>query len=201
MIFLLNNEEIDIQLENEKTVGEVLTNFQILCEKNNATIIGINIDDQNIDADKIEQHFNTDINNIEKLNISTVCLQDIYLGFANINQLCNEITSKLEDIPVQLQNNQDNIANKTITDFTYLFDSFCRITTLATIFPDLFEKLKIDDKSLHIFLQEDFSPILADFEQAIKSKDTILIGDLAEYEILPKVELIKEFTKQFCETN
>ena len=44
---------------------------------------------------------------------------------------------------------------------------------------------------------EDFSPILHDFEDAMKNNDTVLIGDLSEYEICPRLKSISEALKQF----
>ncbi len=38
----------------------------------------------------------------------------------------------------------------------------------------------------------DFSPILIDFEQALQNNDTVLIGDLSEYEICPRLKAISE---------
>ena len=43
----------------------------------------------------------------------------------------------------------------------------------------------------------DFAPILSDFENAFKDKDTVLIGDLSEYEIAPRIAQMKEFCSDF----
>ena len=51
---------------------------------------------------------------------------------------------------------------------------------------DIYQKINIDGKKINEFFQE-FSQILNDFEQAIASKDTVLMGDLAEYEISPRL--------------
>ena len=51
--------------------------------------------------------------------------------------------------------------------------------------------IETDDgnKTVGDFFQ-DFMPILSDFEQAVESGDTVLIGDLAEYEISPRLSAI-----------
>ena len=35
MDFYVNGDKIDVQLEDEKTVGDVLKSFEITCEQNN----------------------------------------------------------------------------------------------------------------------------------------------------------------------
>ena len=55
MEFYVNNEKIDVQLENEKTVGDVLKSFELTCEQNNAAVIGININNKTITADIFDE--------------------------------------------------------------------------------------------------------------------------------------------------
>ena len=42
---------------------------------------------------------------------------------------------------------------------------------------------------------KEFSPVLLDYEQALQSNDTVLIGDLSEYEICPRLQAISEALK------
>ena len=42
--FYINGDKIEVQLENEKTVGDVLHSFELTCEENNAAVIGITVD-------------------------------------------------------------------------------------------------------------------------------------------------------------
>ena len=42
----------------------------------------------------------------------------------------------------------------------------------------------------------DFSPILADFEEALKNNDQVMIGDLSEYEICPRLQAISQALKK-----
>ncbi|NLM00454.1 MAG: hypothetical protein GX220_03245 [Treponema sp.] len=192
MDFYVNEEKIDLSIENEKNVGDILTNFQTLCENNNATIIGIIIDGKNIPADEIDEISKKLLVNTNKIELTTVALEDIQKGFSEIKKLCDDLSVKLEEVPVQLQNNLDAKVNQTVKDFTYMFDSFFRITTLSSLFPSFFEKLIIKDKPVNEFLINDLAPILKDFEAALINKDTVLIGDLCEYEILPTVNEIKD---------
>ena len=49
--FYINGDETSVQLENEKTIGDVLHSFELTCEENNAAVIGISIDDKIITAE------------------------------------------------------------------------------------------------------------------------------------------------------
>ena len=74
-----------------------------------------------------------------------------------------------------------------INRFAESFDILCHLATLSSLFPAKFDGKKIAEKSLAEFLK-DFSPILTDFEDSLKNKDTVLTGDLAEYELKPRLE-------------
>ena len=41
----------------------------------------------------------------------------------------------------------------------------------------------------------DFSPILKDFEDALQNNDTVMLGDLSEYEICPRLHEISKALK------
>ena len=49
--------------------------------------------------------------------------------------------------------------------------------------------MNIDGVNVHDFFG-DFLNILAEFEDAIKNSDSVMLGDLAEYEITPRIESI-----------
>ena len=51
------------------------------------------------------------------------------------------------------------------------------------------------DKSMLQDFFKEFSPVLLDYEQALQSNDTVLIGDLSEYEICPRLQAISEALK------
>ena len=52
--------------------------------------------------------------------------------------------------------------------------------------------------SAYDFFKE-FSPILEDFEQALKSNDTVTVGDLSEYEICPRLlDISKSLEELIC---
>ena len=42
--FYINGQSVDVQLEDEQTIGDVLKSFEKTCEENNAAVIGITVD-------------------------------------------------------------------------------------------------------------------------------------------------------------
>lgn len=60
---------------------------------------------------------------------------------------------------------------------------------MSALFPEVYSSIVIDGKSVTEFFEE-FAPLAADFEQSLETKDTVTSGDLCEYEIAPRLELI-----------
>lgn len=68
MDIYVNNEQIDVQLEDEKNIGDVLKSFEATCEENNAAVIGIVLDGKNITADEIDNVSTKEITILQKLS-------------------------------------------------------------------------------------------------------------------------------------
>ncbi|MBQ8013545.1 MAG: hypothetical protein IJ257_03995 [Treponema sp.] len=189
MDFYVNNEKLDIVLEDEKTIGDVLKSFEAECEKNNATTINITLNGKNIGADEFDSIFTEPINDDTKLELIIVTQDEIKASFQNQKAECLELSEMLLNLPVQLQSGKDKEATLLIAKLADFIEKFCHTATLSALFPAIHEKLSIDEKSVSEFFH-DFSQILNDFEQAIAAKDTVLMGDLAEYEISPRLQSI-----------
>jgi hypothetical protein len=189
MDFYVNKEKIDITLENEKTVGDVLKSFEEECARNNATTINIVLNGNNVNAEDFEKASATELSDNTKLELTIVTCDEVKKAFENQKSACSAISEELKLLPVKLQGGKDKEATEMIAKLADLIENFCHTATLSALFPDLYEKLKVDGKTVSEFFQ-DFSGILNDFEQAISSKDTVLMGDLAEYEISPRLESI-----------
>ena len=46
--FYINGQQVDVQIEDEQTIGDVLKSFESTCEENNAAVIGITVDGKQI---------------------------------------------------------------------------------------------------------------------------------------------------------
>ena len=189
MEFYVNNEKLDIVLETEKTVGDVLKSFEEECAKNDATTINITLDGKNISAQEFDSIFNQPLKDDTKLELVIITKAEVKNAFEEEKKDCLALSKDLLELPVKLQGGKDKEATTLIARLADFIENFCHVTTLSALFPEIYKKLNIDRKSVNDFFQ-DFSQILNDFEQAIASKDTVLMGDLAEYEISPRLQSI-----------
>ena len=193
--FYINGDPVEVQLEGEETIGDVLKSFEITCEENAAAVIGITVDGKTITADSFDQEASKALGKDTKFEFSVVTKDSIKQSFAELSKLFEELSHKMEDVPVALQSGKNQEVSDSIKKVADSIDNFCHIAALASLFPQDFASTKIDGKQFGQFF-EDFSPILADFEQALTNNDTVLIGDLAEYEICPRLKSISQALKQ-----
>ena len=101
------------------------------------------------------------------------------------------LAKELENVAVLIQSGKDKDVSRLIKKTADYIDNFCHIVTYASLFPEEYGKISIDGKSVSDFFA-DFSPILQEFEGALQSKDTVLTGDLAEYELAPRIKAIAD---------
>ncbi len=187
----VNGNAVDITLEDERTVGDVLRGLETAFAQNNATTIGITLNGTSISADAFDAAAQTPLADDTAIDVTVVSEDDIKAAFAAEAETSRVIAAKLEQIPVQLQSGKDKDANAIISQLADLVDSVCHTASLAALFPSIFEKLSIAGKSVSEFFAE-FSDILNNFRQALEDKDNVLIGDLAEYEISPRLTALAD---------
>lgn len=192
----INGDKIDAQLDGEKTVGDVLVSFEKTCEENEAAVIGILLDGKPVTAEIYDETAKLPLGEDTKFDFNVITKQAIKDSFKNLSSLFEELAEKMEKVPLELQNGNKKEASESIKNVADSIDSFCHVAALATLFPESFNATTIGDKSFKDFFA-DFSPILLDFEQALQNNDSIMIGDLAEYEICPRLKEISESLKSF----
>jgi hypothetical protein len=94
--------------------------------------------------------------------------------------------SELADLPVLLQTGKEDQAMKVVLYFIEIFNKVIRVI------PEL-RKSGIDTSSISIGgsamaeFYGSFNEVLRDLTGAFERKDSVLIGDLAEYEVLPRM--------------
>lgn len=192
----LNGENIDAQIENEKTVGDILNSFEQTCEENEAAVIGIKINDKQITVDNFDEESAKALTNDEKIEFTVVTKTNIKDSFQNLSELFEKLSTEMEDVPVKLQNNQKVEVIESIKILADSINQFSHTAALASLFPESFSQTTINGMDFNEFFK-DFSAILLDYENALQSDDTVLIGDLSEYEICPRLKSISESLKTF----
>lgn len=190
--FFINGTPVEVKIEDEQTIGDVLSSFEKTCEENKVAVIGIIIDGKQITANIFDDEVNKPLEKNTKFEFTVVSENDIKASFIKLTELFNELAKKMEQIPVELQNGKNLEASNSIKQLADAIDQFCRIATLASLFPQTFKDSAIENMNFADFFA-DFSPVLKDFEDALKNNDTVMIGDLAEYEICPRLLQISKF--------
>lgn len=193
MEFYLNEEKIDVTIESEKTVGDVFKSFELLCEENQAAVIGIVLDGKNITAEEFDVISKQELKDSMIFNFNVVTKTAIQESFTKLSELFTELADKMIQIPVELQSGKDKDAHNSIKTLADSIENFCHIAALASLFEE-YTNVTIDDMPFADFFAQ-FSPVLNDFEQALKDNDTVTVGDLAEYEICPRLQAIAKTLK------
>ena len=189
--FYINGQKVDVQIEDEQTVGDVLKSFESTCEENNAAVIGISVDGKQITADFFDEEAAKPLSENTKFEFSIVTINEIKASFAKLSELFNELANQMEGVPVALQSGKNLEVSESIKKLADSIDQFCHIATLASLFPETFTNTTMNGMNFKDFFA-DFSPILKDFEDALQNNDTVMLGDLSEYEICPR---LKEISK------
>jgi UPF0288 family protein (methanogenesis marker protein 3) len=191
----VNGKSADITLEGEKTVGEVLKAFEAEAAKANATTVSIVLNGTPVAAKDFDEAIKTPITDSTLIELNVISKMDIADSFALSCSEFTKLAKELQNVPVLLQSGRDKEANVVITKLASEIDRFCHAATLSALFPDTYSKLLIDGKEIGTFFAE-FAPVLSDFENALQSKDTVTVGDLAEYEISPRLEKLAAAIKE-----
>lgn len=189
MKIYINGQEADITLDSERNLGDVLKSFEAECAKNSATTVNIVVDGQDVDVEEFEVFTQRPVETISTLELTTITEDDVLVSFRDIATRFAELIEALRLISVQFQNGQDKKALVTVTQLADNVDYFCKVTALSTLFPEKFAHMNIDGVKVQDFFG-DFLTILTDFEDAFKNSDSVMLGDLAEYEITPRIESI-----------
>lgn len=193
----VNDGPVDITLENEKTVGDFLKSFEEAIEQEGATTTGIVLNGKTISAEEIDEIQGLPLEDDTEIELTVISKQQILETFSgNIESLTN-LNSQLSEISVLLQSGKDGEACSIINRLADEMATFVRAARLSALFPEIYEKITVDGKDLTSFFEE-FSGILKDFEQALAEKDTVTVGDLAEYEISPRLQQIIDSLNSCC---
>lgn len=194
----VNDAPVDITLEDEKTVGDFLKSFEEAIEKEDATTTGIVLDGKSISADEIDAIQNKPLEESTSIELTVISKPQIIESFRGDIASLTDLSKKLGEISVLIQSGKDGEAFSIINNLANEMANFVRNARLSALFPDVYEKITVDGKDLNTFF-EDFSVILKEFEQALSEKDTVTVGDLAEYEINPRLQQIIESLDKCCQ--
>ncbi|GHV81544.1 hypothetical protein AGMMS49991_01020 [Spirochaetia bacterium] len=106
--------------------------------------------------------------------------------FDRMEGLVSGITGRLEELPLDIQTGKDGRAAETVSLFTGVTEKLFRIFFLLQARDKTFGGILIESIPVYDFLGE-FSAALKELLAAYESKDVVLVGDLAEYELAPRL--------------
>jgi hypothetical protein len=196
MDLFVNGTKVDATLENEKTIGDILRSFELTCEQNDAAVIGIRVDDAKVDADSFDAYAVKPLEENTKFEFDVVTRQAVTEAFKHLSSLFSSLAERMELIPVDLQSGKGKAASESITQLADGIELFCHTAALSSLFPETYESILIDSKPFAEFFA-DFTPVLSQFEEALQSNDTVLVGDLSEYEICPRLKAVSKALEAF----
>jgi len=107
--------------------------------------------------------------------------------FSNLRPLLEETCARLTDLPLDIQTGKDARASQTIQIFSGITEKIFRV----------YKQLEIQGYIPKNAAEENLSKQINEFNGAVKElllayekNDTVLVGDLAEYEIAPRLQKI-----------
>jgi hypothetical protein len=96
------------------------------------------------------------------------------------------LAQRLRDLPLDIQTGKDSRAAETMGLFSALAEKLFRLFNLLKVEGLSPENLIIGEMPVADYLSE-FDSTLKDLIRAYEDRDTVLVGDLAEYELAPRL--------------
>jgi hypothetical protein len=130
-------------------------------------------------------------------------IEDPFREIAVLHPLVLEIAQRLEDLPLDMQTGKDSRARETFSLFSALAEKIFRLIFLFSHFGTNIKSIPVvsadgtEKQNLDAAIGE-FSATLKELIAAWENRDTILVGDLAEYELAPRLRCL---ASALCEIN
>jgi hypothetical protein len=96
---------------------------------------------------------------------------------------------RLEDLPLDIQTGKDSRAAETVQIFSAITEKLLRICSLLKLEGFIADTIVVEGMPFGAFL-DDFSAALKELLAAYEAKDAVLVGDLAEYELAPRLRTL-----------
>jgi len=96
------------------------------------------------------------------------------------------VAARMEEFPLDMQTGKDRRAAETVQLFSQIGEKLFRVFFIYTSEGLSIETFMIGDQSARVFIEE-FNAALRELSMAYESRDTVLAGDIAEYELAPRL--------------
>ena len=121
----INGQPLAFTLENEKTTGDILNALEEQFEKNDSTIIEIELNGKKITAEEIESLSSRAIDDNDSISVKSVCADGIIMSLKELANDFEPLCTELEELPVLMQQNDDKKSYDIINRFAESFDILC----------------------------------------------------------------------------
>ena len=116
-------------------------------------------------------------------------LQDPSSEFGKLLPLVENICLRLEELPLDLQTGKDTRAADTISLFSGVTEKILRIINVLKMEGYPVGEVSVNNMPINAYIAE-FDSVLRQMLNAYEQRDIILVGDLAEYEMAPRLRTI-----------
>jgi hypothetical protein len=113
-------------------------------------------------------------------------LQDPAGEMSRIEPLINDICFRLEEFPLDIQTGKDAKAAETVSIFSGVAEKVFRIYNVLKIEGFPITEITVENIPVTSYITE-FNTALKELLAAYEQFDTVLVGDLAEYEMSPRL--------------
>jgi hypothetical protein len=113
-------------------------------------------------------------------------LRDPAAEMVKIGQLVDEICARLEELSLDIQTGKDARAAETIRAFSGIAEKIFRIFNMLKLAGFPVGEITVENASITTYIT-DFGTALRELLAAYEQHDTVLVGDLAEYEMAPRL--------------
>ena len=178
----INKEPFDVTFEEERTLGDVVAGLCEWLHDNDLIVVSLKIDGERSTLEAIDTWRERELTTVDKLaitakspNLLTNPAHELYSSLLIIEKILPQVS----EIALLFQTGKDREAMQLIARFTKLVSILLNIVPQ---FDNLNKKIAPTASELNRSLKE--------LLEAFNVKDNVLIGDLMEYEIVPKVETL-----------
>ncbi len=187
MDITINGNRIDFTIENETSLGEVLGELESVCENAGMTVTAVSVDGKPIPAEELDGYFARPLEGVSSIDLKTLDAAGIAAMLREYGDRLSGFVPRLRDIPLQLQTGKDLPVMETIHGFSVDLRNLYQLLPLISIAGIAQDRSVVDGIPLETYPSE-LAPVLAELIKALEVKDTVLAGDLSEYELAPRIE-------------
>jgi hypothetical protein len=113
--------------------------------------------------------------------------------FTRVESLVSSVSERLEDLPIDIQTGKDGRAAETVSLFSTVAEKLFRLFFVFQSRGTLIDT--VGSVPIQVFIEE-FGAAVQELLTAYSGKDAVLIGDLAEYELAPRLRSFYAALKQ-----